>query len=36
MREHYKPDRPRTPFWVNAIFAAAIGTGLAFLIATYL
>lgn len=36
MREHYTPDRKRTPFWVNAIFAAAIGSGWAYLLVNYL
>jgi hypothetical protein len=36
MSEHYTPDRKRTPFWVNAMFAAAVGIGWAYLLVTYL
>jgi hypothetical protein len=36
MREHYTPDRKPTPFWVNAIFAAVIGIGWAYILVTYL
>jgi hypothetical protein len=36
MRQHYTPTRTPTPLWVNAIFAAAIGIGWAYLLVTYL